>query len=40
MLMQLRAYREVESETLEALTSAESVGGYFNQNIKGDYNCR
>ena len=33
-------YCEVDGETVAGLLHAESVGGFFNVNIKGRFDCR
>ncbi|HEY9810391.1 MAG TPA: KTSC domain-containing protein [Halomicronema sp.] len=33
-------YTDVEEETWESLCQADSIGGFYNNQIKGNYNCR
>ena len=33
-------YCEIDASTVNALRSAESMGRYFNSNIKGNFDCR
>jgi hypothetical protein len=33
-------YCEIDSDTLEALMSADSMGRYYNASIKGRFDCR
>jgi hypothetical protein len=44
MLIKLQAtwyhYCSIDSRTVEALKSAESVGRHYNANIKGRFDCR
>lgn len=32
-------YHEIEEDTYEALINADSIGGYYNQEIKGQFEC-
>jgi hypothetical protein len=44
MVIQLKEtryhYCEIPAETVSALVGAESVGRYYNANIKGHFDCR
>ncbi len=33
-------YCEIDGETVAGLLHAESIGGFFNANIKGHFDCR